>query len=340
MAATTVPVMDSTQWLLDTDPALRWQVERDLLDAPEEVWRATRARVVTQGYGARLLALQDEDGQWAGGAYFPTRKDSRAEVGDVNEGQPWVATTWSLNALREWGVPAQTLGNTAERLRRGSRWEYDDLPYWDGEVDVCINGYTLANGTWLGTDVSTLAAWFGEHQLADGGWNCEWVEGAKVSSFHSTLNALEGIVYREEHSPGHGIPEEELAVLREVRRRGQEYLLERGLMRRRSTGELVGDWVTELGYPVRWRYSVLRALDLSRRAAALDGTGPDPRLADAVAALRALQQPDGRWLQQVHHAGQEWFSVDVPVGMPSPWLTLQALRVLRWWDDKTWQQRR
>lgn len=326
--------MDIVPWLLDSDPSLRWQVERDLLDAPEQVWRATRARTASEGYGARLLALQDQDGQWAGGAYFPTRNDERAEVGDVDEGQPWVATTWSLTALREWGVPARALGDTVERIRRHSRWEYDELPYWGGEVDVCINGCTLANGTWLGADVTSLAAWFGEHQLGDGGWNCEWVEGATVSSFHSTLNALEGLRYREAHGEAHGIPVEELAHLGAVRRRGQEYLLERGLMRRQSTGEQVGAWVTELAHPARWRYSVLRALEHFRRAAELDGETPDPRLADAVGTLRALRRPDGRWAQQAHHEGQEWFAVDAPVGMPSRWLTLQALRVLRWWDTQ------
>lgn len=324
------PDSDLGRWLLGTDPALRWQVQRDLLDAPEEVWRATRARVTTEGYAARLLALQDEDGQWAGGAYFPTRNDPRAEVGDANEGQPWVATTWSLSALREWGVPAEALGDTAERLREHARWEYDDLPYWGGEVDVCINAWTLANGTWLGTDVSSLAAWFPEHQLADGGWNCEWVEGATASSFHSTLNALEGLLEREER----GAPPQEREQLRPARHRGQEYLLERRLLRRRSTGELVGDWVTQLGYPPRWRYNVLRALDVFRRAAVLDGTAPDPRLQEAVDALRSLQGPDGRWVQQAHHEGQEWFPVDVPVGSPSPWLTHTGLRVLRWWDGR------
>src|SRR5690606_18935138 len=126
-----------------------------------------------------------------------------------------------------------------------ARWEYDDLPYWGGEVDVCINAWTLANGTWLGTDVSSLAAWFPEHQLADGGWNCEWVEGATAPSFHSTLNALEGLLEREER----GAPPQEREQLRPARHRGQEYLLERRLLRRRSTGELVGDWVTQLGYP-------------------------------------------------------------------------------------------
>jgi hypothetical protein len=178
-------------WLLDADPALRWQVERDLAGAPEDVWRATRARVATEGFGARLLAQQDPDGQWAGGAFFPA-----GFQGD-EEGQPWTATTWSLTSLRDWGLDAAALAGTAGKLAANSRWEYEDLPYWDGEVDCCINSWTLANGVWLGVDVSGIAQWFVDHRLPDGGWNCEWVEGSTCSSFHSTLNSLKGLLYYE-----------------------------------------------------------------------------------------------------------------------------------------------
>lgn len=317
-------------WLLETDPALRWQVERDITGAPDVVWQATRERVATEGWAARLLALQDPDGQWAGGAYFPGRRDERAidPRGDTeaDQGQPWTATTWSLNALREWGLDAAVLGDTAERISANSRWEYDDLPYWGGEVDCCINGYTLANGTWLGADVEALAQWFPEHQLADGGWNCEWENGATRSSVHSTLNSLDGLLYREEHLPAGQDP------LRGARHRAEAYLLERGLFRRRSTGEPLGPWVSEFGYPFRWRYSVLRAADYFRRASLLDGTGPDRRMADAIKIIRDKRQADGTWLQDVRLEGQVWFEVDGPVGEPSPWLTLLGTRVLDWWD--------
>ncbi len=181
------------RWMRDTDPALRWQVERDLLDLPEEVWRATRARVPVEGFGRRLLERQDPDGQWAGGAFFPAGFFDSAERDDP--GQPWLATTWALKDLREWGVEPAVLGDTAERLACHSRWEYDDRPYWEGEVDVCINSYTLAAGAWLGADVTGLAEWFPAHRLADGGWNCEAEEGDSVrSSFHSTLNAVRGLL--------------------------------------------------------------------------------------------------------------------------------------------------
>lgn len=157
------------RWLLDSDPALRWQVERDLAGARPAVWQATRARIATEGLGARLLALQDEDGQWAGGAYFPAGFDWNDPDPADEGGQPYLATTWSLSTLREWELDASVLDGTAEKLAANSRWEYDDLPYWGGEVDACINAFTLANGAWLGADVSSLAGWFVEHQVAEGG---------------------------------------------------------------------------------------------------------------------------------------------------------------------------
>ena len=321
-------------WLLDSDPALRWQVERDLLGAPPEVWNATRARVATDGFGARLLALQDADGQWAGGAYFP--KDFRPGGDEADEreggdesagdaGQPWTATTWSLNALREWGVDASALAGTAELLAANSRWEYGDLPYWGGEVDCCINAYTLANGAWLGVDVSGLADWFLEHRMSDGGWNCEWVEGATRSSFHSTLNALKGLLAYEGMRGGSD-------ALRAARHAGEEYLLQRQLMRTLSTGELVGPWVTSFAYPFRWVYSVLNAADYFRAAALHDDVPPDPRLTEAIESIRAARRDDGTWVQERRHPGRVWFDVDAPPGEPSKWLTTFGTRVLDWWD--------
>ncbi|MHA6513506.1 squalene cyclase [Tessaracoccus sp. Z1128] len=315
-------------WLLDTDPALRWQVQRDLVGEPEDVWQATRAQMAGTGMAARLLALQDDDGQWAGGAYFPTRADPRAvNHDDDDEGQPYTATTWTLNTLREWGLDASALAGTAEKLAANSRWEYDDLPYWGGEVDCCINAFTLANGAWLGADVSGLAEWFLEHQLDDGGWNCEWVEGSGRSSFHSTLNSLRGMLWYERAVGGHD-------ALKAARQRAHEYLLERRLMYRLSTGERVGDWVGYLAYPLRWVYSVLNVLDYLRQASVYDGVSPDPRAAEAVEVVRAARKDDGRWLQGGRYKGQVWFEIDVPKGQPSPWLTFYATRMLHWWDGE------
>lgn len=311
--------------ILDSDPALRWQAERDLAGDPPEVWQATRARVATEGFGARLLALQDADGQWAGGAFFPAGFDFEGPEAAPGAGQPWTATSWSLTALRDWGLEASVLGDTAQRIAANSRWEYDDLPYWGGEVDCCINAFTLANGAWLGVDVSDLARWFPEHQLADGGWNCEWVEGATRSSVESTLNSLKGILYWEHVTASD--------ALREAWHRGEEYLLERHLLRRLTTDELIHPRFTRFSYPFRAQYSALNALDYFRSAALRDDTAPDARLTEAIEVVRAAREPDGTWLQEPRRPGQVWFELDVEPGEPSPWLTFYGTRVLAWWSS-------
>jgi hypothetical protein len=319
--------LGTTSWLLDQDPALRWQVERDLLHEPPGVWEATRARVATEGFGARLLAHQDEDGRWAGGAFFPADFDAGGPEAASDAGQPWTATTWSLNALREWGLDAAVLRErrTPELLADGCPWEYDGSPYWGGEVDCCINGFTLANGVWLGADVAGVADWFTRHATAEGGWNCAWVDGSVRSSVRSTLNALDGLLALEEAGGG-------TDATRAARRAGEEYLLRRGLFRRLTTGEPIADGIDAYVYPFRGHYSVLRAVDYLRRADALDGRGRDPRAAEAVELVRAARRPDGTWLQQARYPGRVWFHPDVPPGEPSPWLTLYGTRVLDWWD--------
>lgn len=313
------------EWLLQADPALRWQVERDLAAAPRAQWETTRARVATEGMGAALRSLQDADGQWAGGAFFPAGFFEDPASQDL-PGQPYTATTWSLTTLREWGLHPSDLKHpdTAGLLERHARWEYEDLPYWDGEVDACINAWTMLNGTWLGRDMSALAAWFPAHQLADGGWNCEWVDGATVSSVHSTLNAVKGLREYEERTGD--------ASLRAVRHRGEEYLLERQLLWRRRDGQLIGPWVVNMTYPTRWAYSALNALDHFRAASLLEGTPPDPRLQDAIDLVRSERGPDGVHRQGVVAPGAVWFPQDVPEGQPSPWVTFLATRVLTWWD--------
>ncbi|MBG6085515.1 squalene cyclase [Zhihengliuella flava] len=319
-------------WLLDSDPSLRWQVERDLTEKPEEVWRQTRARTATEGFGRRLLEQQDADGQWSGGAYFPAQGTAGYPSADDaprdREGQPWTATTWSLNALRSWGVPPAALGHTAERLEANARWEYEDLPYWAGEVDVCINAFTLLNGLWLGRTKQANADWFVDHQMAEGGWNCEWVEGSSRASVHSTLNALEALLEFERVTGGS--PD-----VRAARHAGEEYLLRRHLLRRLRTGEPLTATTTTFCHPHRHAYSALRALDYFREATVYDGGAEDPRLAEAIDVVRQARQPDGTWLQGRRLGGKVWFEEDAPVGEPSRGVTLRALRVLRWWEGET-----
>ena len=314
---------DLTSWLLESDPALRWQVERDLLGFEEAIWKSTRNRVATEGIGAALLSRQDSDGQWDGGSYFPKNFDFSTVK---SHGQPWTATTWSLNSLREWGVDARVLGETATLLAKNSKWDYEDLPYWEGEVDCCINAYTIANGAWLGAPVDALANWFVEHQTAEGGWNCDWVEGSTRSSFHSTLNSLLGILEYETRVGGN-------SELTKARHRAEEYLLQRHLLYRNSSGDHVSDWVSNFSYPERWKYTALRAAEYFRRASLQDQKMPDSRMGKAIDLIRESGNADGRYFQGRTYSGKVWFEVDVPEGQASKWITLFAHRVLNWWDS-------
>lgn len=310
-------------WLLDGDPAIRWQVMRDLQDAPEAQWQAERQRVEHDGWGARLLAHEDAEGTWAAGACFPgdfSREQYEAE------GQPWTATLNVLSDLRSFGLdPASERARRAVRLvGEHGRWEYKGLPYWGGEVEECINGRTVADGVYFGVDMAPLVERLVGERQPDGGWNCERANGSTRSSFHSTIDVLEGLLELERRTGG-------TTASRQAREAGEEFLLERHLFRRLSTGEPADAAFLELGFPYRWYYNVLRGLDHLRASGLLTGAGPDPRAAEAIEHLRGRRGPDGRWLLEWQPPGRVWFEME-PVGMPSRWVTLIALRVLRWWE--------
>lgn len=315
---------DVTDWLLDSDPSIRWQVLRDLQDAPEPQWRRERALVETEGWGARLLGHQDADGQWDGGSFIP-RGFTQQEWTEV--GQPWTTTSHVLSQLRELGLdPASEAARRTVRLvGENSRWDEGGQPYWAGETEECINGRTVADGAYFGVDVSGIVTRLLGERLEDGGWNCERPNGSTRSSFDTTINVLEGLAEYERATGG--TPES-----RAARRAGEEYLLQRKLFRRLSTGEPADEDYLSFLHPNRWRYDVLRALDYFRAAADLGGDGPDPRLEEAVDHVRSRRTPDGRWLLERTPRGRVWFDVDDGVGRPSRWVTLRALRVLRWWE--------
>lgn len=305
--------MTVIDWLLDSDPGLRWQVLRDLTGATPAEVAAERAKVATQGWGARLLAARDADGQWAGGACFPS--DFR---GDLSAGQLWTSTLPSLSLLRDLGIdPAAAEVREAVRLVRDNcRWEHAGQRFFDGEVEPCINGRTVAIGAYFGLDVTGIVERLLDEQLSDGGWNCAAENGSVRSSFHSTICVLEGLLAYEQAT---GRPEP-------ARRRGEEYLLSRALMRRLSTGEIVDpDWLS-FSFPAWWHYDVLRGLDYFRVAT----TTPDPRLDEAIELVRSKRQPDGTWLLENTHHGPVHFAMEDGDGTPSRWNTLRALRVLDW----------
>ena len=318
--------MIALDWLLDSDPAIRWQALRDLAGAPGEVVAAERARVATEGWGARLLALQGEDGQWEGGALFPARwgESAGGDASGQNRGQPWSATEPTLTLLAAFGVDPgrESVRRAVEQVRDHCRWEHDGQRFFDGEVEPCINGKTVTLGAYFGQDVEGIVARLVGEQLEDGGWNCEAERGSLRSSFDTTINVLEGLLAHERATGG---SPESIAA----RRRGEEYLLERRLFRRKSTGEVVNPAWLQCSFPTRWHYDVLRALEYFRAA----GDPPDQRVDEAMQVLRSKEQPDGRWLLENTHPGKVHFMLEDGDGRPSRWNTLRALRVLSWYDQ-------
>lgn len=312
--------MDVTAYLLDGEPAIRWQVMRDLTDAAPDQIAAERARVATEGWGARLLAEQGEDGRWDGGTYRPGWADEERPFFDA-----WTATHFSLQSLAEYGLdPKSPQAQTAvARVRENVRWDYNGAPYFEGEVEPCINGIALAVGAYFEQDAATIAATLLATQHTDGGWNCWEEDPAKPSSFHSTICALEGLLAWEQ--AGHATAE-----LTGARERGEEYLLERRLFRRKTTGDIPDLRITLTSAPTRWFYDVLRGLDYFRLAR----PERDERCAEAIELLRGKRLANGLFRLENTHEGPTLFELEGEHdGFPSRWVTLRALRVLRWWDN-------
>ncbi|MGA7098537.1 MAG: hypothetical protein WB245_13310 [Acidimicrobiia bacterium] len=311
--------MDVIDWLLDGDPAIRWQVLRDLTDAAPEEVAAERERVEREGWGARLLDLEDEDGLWDGGACFP------GGYRGGEPGQPWTATMHTLQTLQILGLdPASESARRAIPLvAENCRWEHAGQRYFDGEVEPCINGRTIETGAYFGVDVSAIAERVLGERLSDGGWNCEVENGSVRTSFDTTINALDGLLEYERAGRSSD-------AVHDARHSGEEYLLERGLFRRKSTGEVADQAYLDFAFPYYWHYDVLRALDYFRRAG-----DPDSRMSEAIEIVRSKRQPDGRWLLDRTHPGRVFFDIESGIGEPSRWNTMRALRVLDWWARGT-----
>jgi hypothetical protein len=183
-----------------------------------------------------------------------------------------------------------------------------------------------ASGAYFRQDVRRIIDRLLGEQLADGGWNCEAANGSTRASFNTTICVLEALLEYELANGGD-------PTIRKARLRGQEYLLERRLFHRRSTGERIArdrkgeaDW-TRFAFPTWWHYDVLRGLEYLRRA----GVVPDERLAEAITLVEAKRDDDGRWRLEQQYPGTMPVEFDEGQGRPSRWNTLRALRVLRWY---------
>ena len=305
--------MTVIDWLLNADPAIRWQVMRDLTHEPAEGIAAERSRVATEGWGARLIGLQTSGGQWGGRPWS----------------HEWTDTFHVLELLRRLGLDPESeqARRAVDLVREHVVWRggapeetpWSDNRFFEGEVEPCINGNVVATGSYFGVDMTPLVDRLLGEQLPDGGWNCEAENGATVSSFGTTINVLEGLLEHERAVDG-------TARVGEARRRGEEYMLERKLFRRKSTGGVIDSSWLQFSFPAWWHYDVLRGLDYLRDAE----VKPDDRIAEAIGVVEDERDPDGRWPLQNVHAGETHVQMEDDEGEPSRWNTLRALRVLDW----------
>lgn len=308
--------MTVVDWLLDSDPAIRWQVLRDLTDESSDVVALERARVANEGWGSQILELQESDGRWDGGTYRPGWVDHSKPFFDA-----WTATHFSLQHMCDFGLDPDSPEATGavSMVRNNVRWDANDALYFEGETEPCINGIALAIGAYFGEATESVVDRLVSEQLDDGGWNC-WVEyGDTASSFHTTICVLEGLLAWEQ--AGHP----SVAVV-ETRARGEEYLLERGLFRSRRSSEIIDPRFTMFSYPTRWYYDILRGLEYFRST----GSAVDDRCAEAIDLVMSKPDSEGRWPLENTHQGPTHFRMEGADGDPSRWNTLRAMRVLDW----------
>lgn len=300
------------QWLLAGDVSIQWQVMRDLLSLEPEVWQPLQRRVATEGWGARILSHQNSSGRWTPRLY----------------GKKWISTTYSMVLLYRLGLPFND-----ERARRSCRLFLDEGLWHDGGINLsatqkrsetCITGLVLALLSWFKIEDprrEQLTEYLANEQMEDGGWNCQRDQGAVHSSFHTTINVLEGL-HAYVQAGGHRA-QEVLAMEAAAR----EFFLCHRLYRSDKTGKVVDAAFTRFSFPPRWHHDILRTLDYFRSARAVY----DERLDDPVGVVRQRQQANGCWLLQNRHPGATFFELE-EVKTPSRWNTLRALRVLKWYE--------
>jgi hypothetical protein len=309
-----------SRWLLDGDPAIRWQALRDVVGAEESVVERERQDVAREGWGARLLEKQDPQGTWAGGM---------SSDGGLYSPK-WISTTYTMLLLRDFGLPATNgqAGRACALLLDQGLQRDGGINYgWWGVSETCVTGMVLSILSAFEHDdgrLDAVADHLLEQQMPDGGWNCRRRFGATHSSVHTTISVLEGLRHYELHR------RRKLRAVRAAQRRGREFLLVHRLFRSHRTGEVIKPIFIRFSFPPRWHYDILRALDYFQAVNA----PRDPRLAEAIEIVRNTQGDDGRWTLQNSYKGKTYFELE-QLGAPSRWNTLRALRVLKWWDGES-----
>ena len=323
-------------WLMDGDPAIRWQVMRDLLDEDESLIADERERVSQSGWGALYLSFQEPGGLWGGGIYSPK----------------WISTTYTMQSLRRLGLSPKNA-----QARKGCQLLLERGFYQDGGInyakshyqsEACITGMVLsllAYFQYRDPRMNDLVNHLLRRQMADWGWNCQDYRGDNHSSFHTTISVLEGL--HEFQMMGKELNME----VESARLRGHEFLLKHRLFRSDRTGNIVNDRMLRMPFPPRWFYDFLRALDYFqdyftwRSSQDFEFSDPvtenlfkkhdrDERFSDGIELLKKKRKPDGKWIMMRGPSGRTYFEME-RAGKPSRWNTLRGLRILRWWEGES-----
>lgn len=302
---------DVLEWLMGGDPSIRWQTERDLLDARKATWGQTRKEVALGGWGKALLDQQDLQGTWGGGLYVPK----------------WTSTTYTLLLLRRLGLPSSNdgAGLGCARLLDDAEWVEGGVSYWSRPLaERCVNGMVLSIVSYFDVSdrrIDDIAELLIRARMADGGWNCRDDRGATHSSFHTTISVLEGLVeWRNRRQTSAA----DAAIVE-----AHEFLVGHHLFRSHRTGEVIDDGWKTFHFPPRWHYDILRGLDHM----ATGRFARDSRVSEAIEVVRAKRRSDGRWGKGSQYSGETFFVLE-PGRVAGRWNTLRALRVLRWWEGR------
>lgn len=308
------------KWLLDSDPSIRWQVMQDLQNQAPKTISVERARIATEGWGAKLLALQSPDGGWKKFGRLLDRPDLPMEDRGM------LVTLYTLSVLMELGLDpdSKQARKMIDRVDKGLIFKsFDKQPFLEGETEPCINGRILGIGAYFKKPNDALARRLLSEQLEDGGWNCE-APKSRRSSFHTTICVLEGLL---EYERARG----KSAAVTKARKRAEHYLLERRMVRSLRSGEIIDKRWLRFSYPTYWHYDVLRGLDYLRNAA----VKPDSRVREAIEIVKQRGHQNGRWPMNLIHPERIPVEMETEVARASRWNTLRALRVLRWYEGSS-----
>lgn len=304
--------VNTREWLLNSDPSIAWQVHKYLLKSKNSEYERIRKKVAEEGWGKRLLDLQDAEGTWARAIYSPK----------------WTSTTYTMLLLKSFGLEPNHI-----QAQKGCFVLLDNGFYKDGGInfwkswkhgETCVTAMVLSLLSYFNIEddrMPVLFKWLLGQQMHDGGWNCESFRGARHSSVHTTISVLEALRDYTDRFP------EKVQETKATVKKAHEFLLTHHLYKSDRSGEIINPKFTMFSFPVRWKYDVLRALDYFQSVQA----PKDERMQDAKDLLMKKRLPDGTWKLQNKHGGKVFFDLE-KVGKPSRWNTLRALKVLSWWQ--------